>query len=317
MMTTKIELRWQSLEPAPEKPIFQLLDTEHPLKFYIGREMTGEYLFLLVDPEKPSPVRNMRSVQVKSFERADGQWALLLSLSQPELAGIFSLLCEDLVASTRDLQAGKAGAGFVSRRLASWRRLLEDGRVALLSPSEVRGLFGELWVLDRYFLEKLGNMGGVRSWVGPLGADQDFQTADEACEIKTIHPDATVISISSEMQLYSSTRSLSVAVLSLDEAQDGAGTSLNGLVAGLRRKLVEDPEALSLLDERLAVAGYLVREEYNLPVFRVVDARTFSVNDDFPRILPAAVHSGVISVRYQVMLASCVPHEVRCPFNSD
>jgi hypothetical protein len=316
-MTTKIELRWKALDPVPDKPIFQLLDAEHPLKFYIGREMRGEYLLLLVDSEKPPPLKDMRSVQIRSFERPDGQWALLLVLTQPELAGIFSLLCEDLVACSRHLLPGSLGAGFVGRRLINWRRLLEEGRASLLSLSEVRGLFGELWLLDRYFLGKLGTLDAVRAWVGPFGADQDFQTADDACEVKTIQPDAPAVSISSEMQLHSTTRALTLVVLSLSEGPDGKGISLNDLVAELRGKLANDADARDALDDRLAAAGYLVRNDYNAPTFRIVSAKLFLVNKDFPCILPASVPSGVLAVRYQIMLAACMPHEIECPFGTD
>ncbi|MBK6648234.1 MAG: PD-(D/E)XK motif protein [Betaproteobacteria bacterium] len=40
----------------------------------------------------------------------------------------------------------------------------------------------------------------VRAWVGPKGADQDFQTHNAAWEVKTIHPGATSVTISSESQ---------------------------------------------------------------------------------------------------------------------
>jgi hypothetical protein len=215
------------------------------------------------------------------------------------------------------LHCGNPGADFVGRRLISWRRLLEEGKGSLLTPSEVRGLFGELWLLDRYFLGKLGTLDAVSAWAGPFGADQDFQTADEVCEVKTIQLDASAVSISSEMQLYSATRALTLIVLSLSESRDGEAISLNDLVAELRKKLINEPDARDALDDRLAAAGYLVRDEYNAPAFRVSDSKAFLVNKDFPRIIPASIPSGVLAVHYQIMLAACEPYEIECPFDSD
>lgn len=167
-MTTRIEARWHALTPALDKPIFQLLDAEHPLKLYIGREMTGQFLFLVVDPEQPPEINSMRSVQVSALRRQDGHWSMILKLNQPELAGVFGLLCEDLVSSSRHLTRGTTGMKMLCRRLVNWRRLLEEGGDGLLSPSEIRGLFGELWILDRVFLDNFEASEAVVAWVGPL-----------------------------------------------------------------------------------------------------------------------------------------------------
>jgi hypothetical protein len=316
-MKTRIEARWKALAPALEKPIFQLLDAEHPLKLYIGREITGEYLFLLVGAEKPPMLKSMRSLQIKPFERPDGEWGLLLTLVRPELSGIFSLLCEDLAASSRFLPSGSSGMGFVSRRLASWRVLLEQGGTGLLSQFEIRGLFGELCVLDRYLIGKVGLMEVVKAWAGPLGADQDFQLMDEAYEVKTIHPDGTSVLIASEKQLWSGIRKLYLVVLTLGEGADSAGVSLNGLVSRLRSKLSNDFNAIELFEERLSASGYIFRDEYEAPLFKLINARMFSIERDFPRITPEMIPIGVYSVKYELFLNVCESYEVECPISTD
>jgi hypothetical protein len=312
----KIEARWQALEPAPDKPIFQLLDAEHPLKLYIGREMTGEYLFLLVDPEKPPKLKGLRSVHISTFERGDGQWSLLLSLTQTELAGVFALLCEDLVESSRHLARGSSGVKLVSRRLANWRRLLEEGGSGLLSSAEVRGLVGELLVLDCYFLDRLGAVDALNVWGGPLGSDQDFQMADEAWEVKTIHPDSKAVQIASETQLDSPSREIYLAVIPLDEVGANSGYSLNGLVTRLKARMEDQPMARDAFDERLVALGYMTRSEYDSPRFKAGKARTFQVHGEFPRIVAKDLIKGVTEVRYKVHLDACAPFEIETPFTA-
>ena len=313
----KTEPRWRALDPAPDKPVFQLLDATHPLKFYVGREMAGKYLFLLVDSERPPSIKGMRAVQVTSFERPDGQWALLLSLEQPELAGIFSLLCDDLVACSRRLPTGSSGVTFVGRRLASWRRLLEAGAPALLTPGEVRGLFGELWFLHQYLLEKLGPSNAIAAWGGPFGADQDFQASSDTWEVKTIRPDATEISIASERQLQATGRTLTLAVLVLLESSGGKGRSLNDMVTQLRQMLTDEAIARDELDDRLAVAGYLVRDDYSAPNFIVSSATAYLVGEDFPRLVAPSIPPSIFDVRYKIALGACSAHEIECPFEVD
>jgi hypothetical protein len=312
----KIEARWQALEPAPDKPIFQLLDAEHPLKLYIGREMTGEYLFLLVDPEQPPKLKGLRSVHISTIERGDGQWSLLLSLTQTELAGVFALLCEDLVESSRHLARGSSGVKLVSRRLANWRRLLEEGGSGLLSSAEVRGLVGELLVLDCYFLDRLGAVDALNVWGGPLGSDQDFQMADEAWEVKTIHPDSKAVQIASETQLDSPSREIYLAVIPLDEVGANSGYSLNGLVTRLKARMEDQPMARDAFDERLVALGYMTRSEYDSPRFKAGKARTFQVHGEFPRIVAKDLIKGVTEVRYKVHLDACAPFEIETPFTA-
>lgn len=315
-MMKKIEARWQGLAPAPDKPIFQLFDAEHPLKLYIGREMTGEYLFLLVDPEQPPKFKGLRSVHISTHERGDGQWHLLLRLTQPELAGVFALLCEDLVESSRDLARGSSGVNLLSRRLANWRLLMEEGGSGLLTTEVVRGLIGELLVLDKYFMDLLGPVAAVRIWSGPFGAAQDFQRADQAWEIKTIHPDSTFVQIASESQLDTKSRPINLIVLPLAEVSDFSGYSLNGLIVRLKARMGDLFEAREGLDERLVALGYMNRSEYDSPRFKAGKVRTFQVHGEFPRIEAKDLTKGVTEVRYKVQLDACAPFEIETPFTA-
>lgn len=310
----KIESRWQALDPAHDKPVFQLLDAEHPLKLYIGRGITGEYLFLVVDAEPPPKLNELRSVRISAIERADGQWSLLLTLSQTELASVFALLCEDLVESTRQLVRGSSGMKLVSRRLANWRRLMAEGVNELLSSAEVRGLVGELLILENYFLNRLGHVDAVNSWHGPFGSDQDFVIAEEAWEVKTIYPDSTAIQISSENQLDSRSRTINLAVISLHEVVGKSGYTLNELVSRLRDHMDDHPLARDAFDERLDVLGYLARNEYDSTRFRVGKARAFQVQEGFPCIREMDLPQGVMEVQYKVQLDACTLYEFEPPF---
>ena len=313
-MMMKIEPRWEALEPAPDKPIFQLLDSDHPLKLYIGRAVTGGYLFLLLDPEQPPKLKNLKSVHIDSMQRSDGQWSLLLSLNNIELASVFALLCEDLVESSRHLVRGGSGIKLISRRLANWRRLLEEGGNGLLSNPEVRGLIGELFMLDSFLIEKLGSIDAVNSWCGPFGSDQDFQMTEEAWEIKTIHTDSVSVQIASEMQLYSLVRKINLVVISLDEVTDSSEHSLNGLVSRIKLRMQDQPMAQDAFDERLVTLGYLARAEYDSPHFKAGKVRTFRVEDNFPRLQVKDLIFGVTNVRYKVLLEACTPFEIETPF---
>lgn len=309
MTLMRIEERWEKLIPSEDKPIFQLLDAAHPLRFYIGKEMSGDLLFLLVAADRPPLVRNMRAVSVRSFERPDGDWSLLFRLDQSELASIFGLLCGDLVSATRSIPNTVAAMRFVSNRLKSWRRLLEDGQHSVLSVDEVRGLFGELLVLGEYLSSGIDAKSAVRAWNGPFGADQDFQFADSVCEVKTIYPAASAVTISSERQLFSELPKFELRVLALEENEE-KGQSLNSLVGIIRGRLFSDIDALAAFDERISAMGYLMREEYNQPIMSAAYEARYNVGDDFPRFVPTDLPLGVSKLRYHISLAHCEPFKI-------
>lgn len=310
MTLMRIEERWRKLIPSEDKPIFQLLDATHPLRFYIGKEMSGELLFLLVAEDRPPVVRNMRAVSIRSFERSDGDWSLLFRLDQNELANIFGLLCEDLVNATRSIPRNVAAMRFVSNRLRNWRRLLEVGQHGILSSDEVRGLFGELLVLGEYISSGIDANVAVRAWSGPFGADQDFQFSDIVCEVKTIHPTASSVIISSERQLYSEVPKFVLHVVALEEDEEN-GQSLNSLVGATRSALFTDIDALAAFDERINEMGYLMRDEYNQPILNTAYEARYNVSADFPRFAPTDMPIGVSKLRYHISLAHCEQFKIK------
>lgn len=313
---TKIEQRWNDLQPYEEKPIFQLVDASHPLKFYVGKELSGELLFLLVAPDQPSLIRNFRSISIHSFKRSDGDWSLLFRLERSELTSIFALLCEDMMGCTRGIKNNISPMKFVGNRLKNWRRLLEDANLRLLSLDEIRGLFGELFVFQKYFLPELGPAMSINAWGGPHGADQDFQFSDSVCEVKTVYPGGMAITISSEKQLFSTLPKFSLHVLTLENNEE-QGISLNSMIELVRSDLFSHTESLEKFDALLAQMNYIRREEYDSPHLRITYENTYEVIDGFPRLTPASLPLGISKIRYSINLAHCEHFKVKNIFIDD
>lgn len=308
MTKYSLESRWDSLTPDPLKPVFQLIDSSHPLALYIGRDTEGNRLLLLVTAERPASPKQMRAIRVEIFEREDGNWSLLIRLVTPELTHVFALLCSDLVEAAWSVPKADAPVAFVMKRLALWQRLLERTGSGLLSDSEVRGLVGELTFLLVRMIPSLGLRTSVASWVGPAGADQDFQEPEAAWEVKTIRADVDAVWIASEMQLHSSARSLGLVVIRLDEREAIPGVfTLNMLVKEARRLLLDDTDAMEQFERRLVEVGYLMRPEYDRPFFSIGWMRLYEIRDEFPRLVPAGLPTGVRNTRYELTLAACEP----------
>jgi hypothetical protein len=176
----------------------------------------------------------------------------------------------------------------------------------LLSQNEVRGLCGELLTLKRLIIH-IGKMDAVRAWVGPKGADQDFQTHNSAWEVKTIQPGAASVTISSEKQLQTTNRAIVLVVIELAESAHNApdSFSLNSLVEDVRVALSDDPDSSDVFENMLSTAKYVSRSEYSTPSLSERSLQLFSVHSDFPRITGDNISTGISQVKYELSLNAC------------
>lgn len=304
--------RWEELETQGEQQVFQRVDDRHPLDFYLGRDISGNWILLLVTDQQPPPSHHFQAIHINSRLRHDGRWALMFQLTRPELGKVFSHLCEDLVESSRTLSDPGKSVSFVMARFSRWQRLLERGRSGLLELNELRGLMGELLVLEQVIVPRHGIEPSLRGWTGPLGADQDFVFEERRYEVKTIRRGTDTISISSAEQLDITDQVLMLEVVILDDVPlEGGGLSFSPLelVGRLRTMFEPLPSVLVIFEERLLSAGFIECEEYAKYRFACRGIRQFRVDRDFPKIVRSGLPQGIGRVSYEVRLENCLLFE--------
>ncbi|MEN9996026.1 MAG: hypothetical protein RL462_802 [Pseudomonadota bacterium] len=300
-----IELRWNELQPSLLKPIFQLVDANHPLRFYLGKSISNECLCLLIDETKPVFIKSLKAIDIDISERPDGTWSLLMTLKDIDFLGLFSQLCEDLLYSSKSLPKSASASAFVSRRLLSWKRMMEEGNKQTLGISEIRGLIGELWTLEQKIIPKYGNFASIKAWVGPLGANQDFQFEDTAFEVKTVQLGCDFIQVSNENQLDNSDREIQLEVHELTESFHNDAFSLNAIVDRVQSLLDQDFNALDAFDERLCAVGYARSKDYDDLKFKIVSTQRYLISHDFPRVTAGQLMQGISDVKYKIFLSNC------------
>ncbi|ROQ96172.1 putative PD-(D/E)XK family protein DUF4420 [Streptomyces sp. 2132.2] len=267
----------------------------------------------------------------------DGEWALLIDSSeclddrdlmlangltcsvragnveivaQPSTdRGVFSSLLADLLSHLASTSS--APTATVTRRIATWQRMLGRGLGQVLGSEERVGLFGELLVLRDFVVRAIaGN--AVASWTGPRGGAKDFLWGGWGLEAKT-----TVSSqlfppcrIHGEEQL--GIGSLTTLLLTHQTLRrDSAGLSLPDLVDELRehRGLVGQ---LSALEDALLEAGWVEshRRHYEDERWVLAGRRLYRVEDGFPGIISSMLPAGVSGVSYNLDLRLCGPFQV-------
>jgi hypothetical protein len=305
MMNRTFEERWEELRPGNGESVFKRVDEMHPLDFYIGLDITGERMLLLLTDYEPPSVPKGQSIEVSSAKRQDGKWTLLFRLVRPELGKVFSQLCEDLVETSRDCNDMKSGTSIVIARFLRWKKLLERGNTGLMDEKALRGLIGELLFLETV-IPRYGIEISIESWSGPLGADQDFRFPDFWYEVKTIRPGASSITISSVEQLDVKGYCGELVVLYLDRATGSEPGSFtpSDLVQRLKGVIESNLVASIKFEDKLLEAGYIERKEYNQQFFVLKEIRRFAVTEGFPKLCRRNLPYGIKNVKYEVEISS-------------
>lgn len=193
--------------------------------------------------------------------------------------------------------------------------MLEVGHRRTLSEIELRGLIGELWFLQTVALPRVGPLAAVQGWLGPLAAPHDFVVGNLVVEIKTCAPGSDDVMIASLEQLDTGSEPLYLGAVSLAPSTSGSADAFTTtmLVSGIRERLETSQSALTEFDLRLAETGYVDREDYARAWYHISSVRYFAVRDDFPRLIPTVVPTGVRDVNYVIDLRSCAAFEEGLP----
>lgn len=311
------ELAAQELAIHERGPVYLRVDDQHPLDLYAGLDPDGAQLLVLLTNSEPSVLtKRFQAFDVTSHHRQDGRWALNVRLRRQEFSRIFAHLCQDLVGASRTGCSRAEAPGFVLDRISRWERLLTRDRSGLLDESSLRGLIGELVFMEQCAMPARGTRAAVEAWHGPLDAAQDFHFLDRLVEVKAAGGGSSRVTISSAEQLDVYGSPLFLIVVSLESAPERTDESFNlpQLVSRVRGSLTGNEEWLSVFEERLTLAGYAERMEYEERIFVLRGIRHYAVEDGFPRLRRSEIPPAIETIRYELDVSRCSEFECHSCF---
>lgn len=257
-------------------------------------------------------MRGCEITSVRLPEDPADRISVCVFLNEARFVDVFTSLSEDLARHLEPVQGEAEIVAALMGRLQRWQKFLERSAEGLGEDAQ-RGLFGELWFLQRYLFRAVSFLEAVKAWKGPEKAVHDFQLRGLSVEVKTtVAKQHTKLLIASERQLDgSSVKRLIVFHLAIETNRTGPMT-LPALVREVRETLGQDAEARDLLEDLLVDAGYVDRHEplyahvaYAERGFHVLDVR-----DGFPRLTEASLPPGVGDLSYSIVISSCVPFAI-------
>ena len=309
---------WDSIPtPAADFTVVRVAGTSG-VSIYWGRD-TGAQCLLIVELQGDHKAQFRRDtmalhgigVDLRNGDTA-GQQRLVLTLARHADSDLFLGLCETLIGSLKDIADPATALAVALAHLKRWKIFLAGRNARLLSPEEVRGLFGELHVLRTLYQNKntLSQAAAVDAWCGPDDSHQDFIFDNRAIEVKSLSGrERSTVRISSEDQLESLVDELFLLTQRLSDKPDAQhALSLNGIVALIESELT-DAGVIEQFADKLASMSYAPIAEYDVPRFVVSDLQGYRVTDTFPRLIRSKLPQGVAKVSYDIRLETIAQYK--------
>jgi len=233
---------------------------------------------------------------------------LMLHILRREHESVFLLVCADIVVTLMNVVRPEQRAIELNNCLDKWSRFFNKHGFDGLGTEAQRGLFGELFWMQRIINAGMNKKKAVDAWQGCLGAEHDFIYQNGVLEVKTtLSKEPRKVKINSERQLDNRAfEKMFLYVLSLQALPSG-GLTLPSLIANIRFSLSNNMTAKILFEHSLHEAGYIDSHDYIYKDNYIIKKEeSFLVRDGFPRIIN--IPSGTGDLSYSVTISSCYDH---------
>ena len=218
---------------------------------------------------------------------------------------------DNLFESIKDRSSEVSVLKVSSNIIFKWKKLFDKIGSNLLTPEQQRGLLGELLFIREMLQEGMNHRGTIENWFGPELYNKDFIIGNTGFEVKTTVQSRPAITVSGEKQLdKQDLLNLFLKIFILDEIK-GEGTTLNGVIAEIQFFIREDLELGSVFEHKLLSAGYRPEDiaEYTVE-YRIIRSELYHVDENFPKIIPPSLPSGIFNCVYHIDIAALHKHKV-------
>lgn len=243
-----------------------------------------------------------------------GRIAIELELLDESGNAVFLAMVEDLLGRIEPTATERAALGELSQAIKRWTAFFREHGVHGLSREKQQGLFGELLFLRERFAPVVSASLAVTAWVGPTGANQDFEYGGHAFEVKTTAKNPVIaIHINNLRQLDTRyVESLRLVVVEVERHENAENTLAQAVEATREMVLQQAPDQAFRLADCLVEYGYLDQHAslYSHTGYGVRATRVFAVRDGFPVLLEDDMPNGIGNVTYSIDLPAIAEYEL-------
>lgn len=188
-----------------------------------------------------------------------------------------------------------------------WSEFFNDRNSFLLSFEIIKGLFGELFLLQFYIDNSdLPNVNDIlNSWTGPFDKRHDFTFDKKDIEVKTKIDSKLDITMSSEYQLEKNLdKELHLIVISVMENE---GYTIEFLIKEIKNKIQNKSGDYTLFLKALNLKGLDLKNVniYDRYLFKPISSITYDCSStDFPKIIRSSLSKEISKVKYNLRISA-------------
>lgn len=272
------------------------------IDIYSGLDDLQRPAILIKLKNKPNVVIKTQVLETNINLRKDNMWALLISLTNNKLIGVFEKLSIDLISSISNEKNQIIAERKLIQRYNEWQCLFEEEANKKLDFKEVQGLLGELYFINNILIPKQGVTKAISSWIGPIGGNKDFQLENTWFEIKTKSVNKNTIHISNKNQLFSEQLGY-LTIVDCEKTSSELYNSINliTLYENICNQIKDENTLIDFM-KKLASLNFIPSEYYQQFNFIIQGITFYEINDSFPQISISSLENAICNLRYDLSL---------------
>ncbi len=293
---------WASIEEDNFPKGKQLYEDDE--RFFVAKRDGGKLVFWAFEKIDKVPEIKLNVPELKiEYDNIDESTKRLIITFEE----IHQSINEQLAIVVKDVaihSSAYKGTEFFSEiinRFGSWSEFLKPSRRGL-SERELIGLWGEMYLLLKYFFEEYTQSQAITAWVGPERKKQDFTFNDFALEIKTtLSENSSRIKIASLEQLEKITPKLFLVHIFLNKCSPDDGWNLKKLYQEILKKIGEDISVKGNFLRKVSKLLNRATEEQEEMSFNYIDMNIYEVEDNFPGFIASEeLHPAIVKASYEL-----------------
>ena len=281
------------------------------VKVYYGLTKDGFQRLSFLSKSKPPKIESTKMLKVIQGEEGEGNYWTCFDLLNAEFKKIFYLFCDDLVNTLDSINDETKELNVIKERFSIWKIMFKKVSNSLTSEKE-QGLYGELYFLDNYMIDKYGVNEAINSWAGPLGYNKDFSINDIWYEVKTTSVNSTSVKISSLNQLSSDLPGYLtlVRIEKMSEEFNNEKCSILELFNSIIGK-ISDNEIKETFINKVLEYGFNPETDFQKNKYIVDKITLFEVKDSFPRLTEKDIkYQEIDNVTYEIIIRTIEKYKV-------
>ena len=281
----------------------KLINLGGVVKAYYGVSKEGYFRLSFLSKDSPNIKGTTKNIEIVQGSSGNSNYWTCFDLKNDSLLSVFCTFGEDMLSCVVDEKDEYTALTKLRVRFNTWLALFRKTR-SPLSPEKAKGLFGELYFINSFMIDKYGDDKAINSWSGPEMMNKDFAVDDTWYEIKTVNASSATAKISSIQQLASETfgRLVVIRVEEMADSFNGDNSTINKLCQSIISK-IEDSDTKDSFLNKLSDIGYDFCDDLGDKNYSVHKIECYGVGDDFPALRESDIKSEAINnVSYELVL---------------